>query len=545
MSDTFSTPSAFTIDIDDTGLGSQALDVTNQDETTLDPTTMAAGGPVAAPPPNGQGLQIHSWFNVYFDRLILIPSRIDAGTILNDLTYEVTAYFAFSTIPNVTLTSIDQSDPSLTLTGKQSGKISAGMISTYRLDIDGESDNANVNEEMVWNLDNGESAILVITGDRTVLFPFPAQAGADEVFTYKTAIELSYSREDRYQLKSLPDQEYRINIRLNAKEQEEFERLMHTRAKNVWGVPLWHEARFNTAPIAATDRKIYVDTTLSTFDQSTAVVLYDGKNLSSNQIETLDDTSVTMKGDALLSGNAGTIFIMPVRNARLKNGISGTVDPGRQGSHAITFKIENPNRTTDAAKVTLNDIEVLLRPTLVNVGMGVKHEYETYSNGILAKPRYYLKKQGQDNTLEMSWILYTAEDRRDARTLIDRLAGQYTKVYVPTYRADIPLYETLETGQLQFRSLLLNRDELGPLEAVMFRDLTTGAYELKPIESETAPDIDGIITFSINTPTLQDFTPENTQVCELRPYRGDSDSLTLKHYPGRSEITFTLKEITQ
>lgn len=507
-------------------------------------------GPVTSNIPNGRkkhngtASAYPGTFETYFNRPILTPSTIRAGAIVSDLIYQVDVYLAYNDRAHATAEAPIISDATLTLSGPEPGIYPNGSTLRYSLHIESDAETAAVDDVIYYPVVDSPSGELVVTGTRTLVWRYAAQEGATETFEFNTSIAESYTSEQRTRLATNPIQKYRYNMRLTQAEREEIAHLAREGIKSKWAFPLWHEARPIAGDVIQGQMILDLDTTNTTMNLSDSIAIYKSGVVEITKVNTVTDTQIILSTPILTDFGRGTIA-MPARDGIIQDGIDLSITDGLQGSLDVEFTIDNDptiNTKEDAPNVHQN-MEVLHKPTLVGVKQKFKQEFEQFHNGI-ARPLQYLKRSQSDKTIEIKWEMRTPADRYYVRALVDRLAGQYTPAWIPTFRHDIKAVEQLKALSNSIKCNIPDLEKYEPIKAIAITVLSTG--ESLFFEVYSILDIGGG-EYALNTvETFQtDYNASDIMISFMKQYRATSDTAQIRHYRSRSEITLTMKEVDE
>jgi hypothetical protein len=245
----------------------------------------------------------NSYLEDFYFRIYIIPTSLDIGNLLSSQTREFEVWNAYLTPLHVD--SIEQvaadgitlvpptgtGEPPLDMAPTQS------LIYSVNIDIAGPP---SIDAKLIWH-SSAPDAALTITGSRVVVFPFvPNWAiGIDETIAARSFLlrgangdEQSIDGRDRFR------RSYQVPYSLTGVDAQRFSNLVFSWQGRFFGLPLWPEIGYLTAPAAAGTSRLTLPTLGRTFVAGGLLMLYRGKdtvNTETRDILSADATGITLK----------------------------------------------------------------------------------------------------------------------------------------------------------------------------------------------------------------------------------------------------------
>lgn len=536
------------------GSGSFALAALPQDSRGLEhPDTFQTFGNLSFvnPDPASQtygGFRQFAFLDDFYFRVYLIPQILDFGAIVATVTREVSvwnAYFDPVTLLSITPDVGDEvtvgADPALPNT-IPALTIRAWDFTTTTLGP------PTLEESFTWTFDTGETFVLPVTGNRSVLWPFLPNFSSPFSVTieYDTSIFTARNgREQRIAEREEPRVSFEFSIVANGEKRRRYRELM----------AYWQDRPFIVADISRNTRTTEImlasDTTVEVEDAPTwagqedrAVVLVSGQGerqqIGLRVIESIDSNNViTFKDADAIDWPAGTkVYAGVVANLQDDKSMSRNTTNVFSGS--VRFNVLPGTEfveTPPLASNTFNDRELFLfKPNwgASNEGEDIHMtEYVDYGVGRIAR-------FSPISVPVMTWTQnFVGRDSDGIVELLDvfkRMKGRQGEFYMPTWEDDITAKTDLMVGSIGLRVEGLNtmtayaEDE--SVRALMV-ELNDGTRIFRVIDEITEiEDVDGHDTL-INLTETWDETiavEDIGLICWVRCWRFATDDLTAEFF---------------
>lgn len=288
------------------------------------PVTGPQGGPVSAGTPQTfpttfAGAVQMSPGDCYFERMIVLPRRIDAGIILSTQVFALTLFNTFRDDDRTFVNFVNNTGVGTAITDLPAlpaiiERLDA-LALTYQITIDGPPA-INGTLDFVFDVEDGQ---IPVTATRSVLFPFEPEIPMTEILGFRTDVLSKRSgKEQRIALRKTPRQMFEMLVRIDEFDRQNMEAILFDSHERAFGLPMWHEARVLKADIAINDTSATVNTTAFADFRvgELAIVLNDPDDFEALEISAINPTSIDFTTPFQKAFQAG-IRVMPVRIALL------------------------------------------------------------------------------------------------------------------------------------------------------------------------------------------------------------------------------------
>lgn len=479
----------------------------------------------------------------YYNRIHLIPAKVDVGNLVSDQYFDVVVWNAYF-VPR-TLESISQSGTSgISFNGPTPPSVWQGLQSKiYQLTVttDGSPD---IDASYLMNWDgSADDAAITIVGSRIVSLVYPFEAPATEILEWKTNIITSNDgTEQRIRVRKAPRQSYSVKYPLQNSDLRAAENRAYGWLARRWAVPLWSEAQ-QVGSIGTGLTSIPVDTTGSDYRADSLVFVYE-----SNAVNTTMDIDTVAAGQLNLKRATqaaySTPWVMPVRIGSVKGGIKKNY-LGHQGNLEINFEFRDNldlGQGTAPAQFMGEDIyfdEILMGEELtdefiarideIDFETGLVSRYAPWTLNKIRRPFYYIF-QGMTEI----WTF---------RKWLHRRAGRWKPFWIPSFESNFNL---LQTGSVT-TSLTVSADDY----KLFANDRSHIALQLYDGSwlTRTITDITDIgnnqITLAMDTAFTGLTADKIKRICFLGLKRLDTDRVEIKWDTNRTlYCTIPIVEIT-
>ena len=389
----------------------------------------------------------------WFDRLHIIPRRVDAGNILtvqvrtldiyNAYIYEAHDLEAFINNAGAGTGITDLPSLPYTIPAQKS------ILLTLEITPDG---SPTINTTLDFDTDEPYLLSIPITGTRIVMFPYEPEAPLIERLMFLTdTLEALDGTEQRVSLREVPRQEFVMKfLREDGVERQRIDFLMFDWSSRVFGLPIWTEPAYVTSPMTNGGTSAQVnDTTLSDFRvNGLAIIFEDEDKFDALEIDSIGATTINFKTPYLNDYAVGT-RIMPLRTAITSIPVKEKKWAVNLAEFEITMRVlDNDVDLSDTAgwptfngKVLLNDpnaIETTLDGDIarqVTVFDGATGKFSQASTWNRA--RHGSAKTFITNTRAGLWKV---------RKLLHALRGKQVSFYLPTFTKDLTLAVAYASG---------------------------------------------------------------------------------------------------
>lgn len=429
---------------------------------TLDEVAVITGtvGARASTPRQSHALGGHihpAWDGLLFGHILIIPDRLDLGNILSNQTrtLEIANLYTterewLSAITDV----VGLTFNNLPAFGSPPSPYLLPSFGSFLLQVGIAADGpASIDGTITLDFDVGPQDVPV-TGQRVVLWPFQPMPEIVETLQWRTDVLEAYDgTEQRMSLRTVPRQVLRMNfIKFDAIERRARGLLFDWLAR-VFALPLWFEARRTTAPASIGATTISVDTASGDFRVGGLVFIYaSDEAYEALEVEAINASDIEVASELTRAYPAGTL-VMPATTCFAKTVPATPRLPGGGSAYAMEFtSIEGGDLSSTAGSSTYDGKVILDDGNLVDAGASDAWDRpvivldndsgRVYQTSRTDRSRFRTRKQWDSPTLSETWRI---------RQLLHALAGSRVSFWLPSFRADLQLTDTIGPAGTTFR----------------------------------------------------------------------------------------------
>lgn len=494
--------------------------------------------PVAA---NGVSINANlhdSYFQDFYNRIHVIPARLDLGNIVSTQTTEVRLWNAFLT-PQ-TLLNITGIDDGIELTGQDDPPLSFTPLQEREWSVAITTDGPFVlDAQLTWLFASGSSAVLTVTGNRITAFPFLIDwtDGVRERLAWATDILQSETGAEQCRaLRIAPRRTLGVDLYIDKRERQHFDVVLFGWSTRVWAIPVWFDVQLLSAPVAIGAFTIACNTVGRDFRAGGLAMLLGQTAFQYETVEilSLTATQLTLKRATLQQWPAGT-RLYPVRTAQFDGAPKLARLHDQLQKTSIDFTVVEPCDWTAVAPAVVyrgypvydtppeesDDLTSEYQQLLLTLDSGMGAAALITDTADLARPVNLHR-----------WKLFGRSEQTAFRSFIYYLNGRQKRVWVPTHADDLTLVAvTAETstvidvaniGYTRFaRNKIGRRDIRIQLYngSVFYRRITGSAEITSDIERL---QIDAALGVIVNPADV-------ARISWLMLMRADSDTVNIKH----------------
>lgn len=491
----------------------------------------------------------------WFNKIHIVPRRLDLGNILSTITRQIDVYNAF--FVNRQLTAFNSTAgagaditnlPALPFT------INAQRSLLLNLQV---TPNGAPTINGAFNFTFGSEVVLLpITGNRIVIFPFEPEAPMVERLRFLTDVMESVDgSEQRVAVRRAPRQEFDLKFVLEeGPEMQRVGYLIFDWSARVFGLPMWHEPSFLTAPATAGSTTVSVDdTTLADFRVGgLAIVMRDELNFDALEVAAISPTGVTF-ATPLINTYATGARVYPVRTAAMTMPAKEKRYAKNAGEFELTMRVlDNDIDLSSTAAFPTYDSKVLLSdPNVIDQSLD-----GTYDRRIIT-----LDSEGG---VESFSSLYPFARRVSAKTfattnrqalwnvrrLLHALRGPQVSFYLPTFGSEVTLFSQYLSGSASltvhnvgYSRYARQRQPRRDIRVV----LKSGTTYTRTITNSSEIDAQRE-SLTLSAPIPQNILPEDVERIEaFEKVRIVSDEIVIEHGNslGTARIGFPVKVVIE
>jgi hypothetical protein len=404
---------------------------------------------------------VPSYADTLFGHILIVPSRLDLGNILSNQSRTVE-------IANLFLTPQDWESLSTDVIGLTFVNPPYGLLDSpptpytipsfgsYLLQVSIDANGpATIDGSMFFGFEN-EDIDVPVTGTRVIVFPFQPKPGISETLSWKTNVmEAHDGTEQRAGLRRDPRQSVRFRVILDNDSDTLMRGLLFDWLPRVFALPFWWEARRSTGAIPPGSLVIPVSTLYADFRVDGLVMVYrSNESYEVLEIESFDAVSITVKSEMGGDYDAGTL-VMPAATAFSKTTPSAPRIPAEFTEYGVEFTVIDSADLADTtgsnsydSKIILDDCNLYAageedgwdRPVVV-LDNDTGYVYQTSRTD---RSRARTKKVWDCPDLEELWRV---------RRLLHHFNGSRLSFFLPTFRRDLQVSDTIGPNATTFRIL--------------------------------------------------------------------------------------------
>lgn len=411
-------------------------------------STLITSWPVEANPNSIQGFIANSYSNDFYYRIHLTPSRIDLGNISSLRVVNIELWNAFFTQKLLQqISSVDAEG--ITLSGGPTVPHMINPLQTipYVLTITPDGP-AVINAQFNWLID-GVSYSVIISGRRSVVFPFPPQyknTGPVESFEFLTLVNRKETgSEQRRSLRIQPRRVLSFNVELlKSKYSQIFKNLMWGWQNRAYSVPVWTDISYTTTANAIGSKVINLATSNKSFRVGDSAILYsDPLVYEVFEIESMTATTLVSKTELVRAWPAVT-QVLPIIIGHLREQQPVVRPIGDYLTANLRFVTSADNTWSylpdTAANVVYDGLEVITdQPNWVR-GLDEVYNYQFDTLDNQTGPIQWIAKElYSGNNRNYSWLLRDKIQIVAMRSFLRRTMGRFKTFWVPSWSHDFDL----------------------------------------------------------------------------------------------------------
>lgn len=418
------------------------------DQSSIGHAPLTRNFPVAANGREITGFVGGSYLDDFYNRIHVIPSRLDLGNIVSTQTSTVYLWNAFFTAQN--LLSVSGLDDGIELSGQPSPPLGFTALQEREYTVSITTDGPAVLEATVqWVFDGIDPAKLFITGNRIAAFAWRVDwtNGVRENLAWATDVMQSRTgKQQRRKLRQTPRRNLSADLYVYQGERQFFDIAMFGWAAKVFAVPVWYDIQTTPGATAAGSFEILCDTVNRDFRAGGLAILLGEMAFQYETVEilSLTSTKLVLKRQTINNWPAGSL-LYPVRTGRmLSNPKLKRLNDQLQQFNA-EFQIQEPSDwpavipatmyrgwpVYDAAPDESEDLTSEFQHLLLQLDNGIAAPVVTDT----ASMPFFVQLH--------RWVLHGRAERAAHRSLLYALAGRLKPVWIPTHADDLTLANTV------------------------------------------------------------------------------------------------------
>ncbi len=287
-------------------------------------TALAQAGAPATPGPHGEPCvaltgstteATHIW-----DRIVLVPHRVDLGLILSDQTFTIEVWNTHRDRGRVLQSVTTSGVGGFQVTAPAMLPLLISVLCSWTFTGFVPEGAPSIDAAAEFVFPNDETAVFEVTGMSIVLFPFEPdwEGGFAEKVEYLTGLSIARSgAEQRQKLRRTPRRtlSWRVST-LDAQETQLLGAMLWNDQAKVFGVPVWSDAVQHTGNLSQGATTISIDTTTRLFTEGGQAMVW--RTPLDCEVQTISGVSANLLTiSALSKAYTGPVLVVPVLPGRL------------------------------------------------------------------------------------------------------------------------------------------------------------------------------------------------------------------------------------
>ena len=468
-----------------------------------------------------------SYYDDYYNRIHLIPDRIDLGNLLADQTRYVEVWNSYTNVDTLSgITSSGTTGLSLTAPIVAPTTFAPNESRLYALSIS--LDGPPVILASYTFEFSTESPVLDVTGNRVVVWPFIPQTRFKETLEWKTDVIETYNREQRLALRLAPRQSWSYEFQLTPRQLSRAKAMSTAWSQRLYGLPIWPEATY-VGGLAQDATSVALDTSNADYRGYDLILIWeDDENFVAVECTDVFSSSINLK--LPLSRSFTSAWVMPLRFARTPTGTSFTRTASDISLAKLRFLVSNNVDLSGAnAFPTYRSAPVITDRTVLvgNFEEKIVRGATFFDNGsgpILSENERAYPERSETITFDQSG----RADIWSLRQFLHTLKGKQKSFWTISWNPDLvlladiaPTDSTISVQDIGYHLfydvsdiVLVKKDGTFVFNRILSGGLDPGGYEVLNLEA----------TFGTSIPMA-----DIDMICFMRHVRLNSDNLELTH----------------
>ncbi|MCO1336748.1 hypothetical protein MO867_20685 [Microbulbifer sp. OS29] len=489
-----------------------------------------------APRRNLSGTKTSGFADDFYHQIHISPTSLEVGNISSAQTHQVTVWNAY--LEPRTLTDLSSENAEgITIAGQSNPPLVFSALQERVWDLQVLTDGpATISAEITWQFANGDLALLPISGNRVIAWPFAPDwsQGVHEMLEWLTDILRSRTAvEQRRALREFPRRFYSFQTLAEGIDRTRLDLALFGWGSRVFALPIWHDVQLLPA-VAVGSEEIICTTEYRDFAAGETALLL-GENASQYEVINVE----AVQSDRLLLADPiqgdwpqGT-RLYPMRNARLVTQPQMQKRSGSTVRTEVEFLLEEPTSWPTDSLPSYRGWPVLEVPAAESNDLSSAYIrlLDSIDNGI-SNPAINEPIELGFSLQSHRWLTFGAEERAALRSFIYTLCGRQKSVWLPTWMEDLQLLEPLAINSSSLDIAQVNYVRLAALSEgrrdlrIELHDGTTWYRRI----TDCAEVDSQIERLALDSPLDRAFDPaEVRRISFMALVRADSDRMELNH----------------
>ena len=488
-----------------------------------------------------QGYWAKSYADIFFNKILIEPLYSNVGIVATEKTIKITVSNLFLVQPKVMNQITGVNTDGMAMTGPSLPR-TLGPLETieYVLSVLIEGPPTISTEYTFLFAESIHNQTSVIVGNRIVVYPYWFKPQMTETFEWSTGVIKSRSgKEQRIRNRLSPRVSLSTNTYLQVGELFRGGNLISGWKGKVWALPLYHEARNLSQPLAAGAKFVSASTLYGSFVKGGLALIFKNSRIyDAVEIVDIQPTTIELK-QGVLNSYGEESFLVPVQNAIM------TANPkrdstGHDGDIETEWTLlENLPITAAGAPPTVykgkdvlldNVFEILSPESIDRVSYSQRMDiidFDTTRIGFVSPEKYVTASK------KVRFIVEGLSEIWKFKAWLKRISGKWTSFWMPSFEAD---FTPIDVGILGPN---ITVKENGYISQVSFKNnviifFKDGTFALKEIIGADPAEND-MMELSFNSPVGVE-KEKIQRICLLTVARFDTDRIDMTWYQGTKII---------
>lgn len=402
---------------------------------------------------DGAGAIAQSISDVFFDKWLVQPGRLDLGNILSTQLRTLELFNNFRTESHTWDAFVNNAGAGITITNLPGLPLLFAPLSSFVNNVQvSTAGPPTITGTLDFDVDTDPPNVLSveITGNRISIFAYRPQSPIMETLEFKTnIIPANDGSEQRINVREAPRQRIQFRVRTDDdRTRDSIHALLYDWQSRVFGVPIWWEAKPLEAALAIDDTFVQVDTTNADFRALGLVMIYDS-NFQNEVLEiaSLTATDLTLDVGVSRAYDAVETLVIPVRTALTKTQLTDALYSIGPTDFSLEFTTLDNIRLNDAsAFATYQGVgQTVAKPFIRDrfnfmkgrtIGEGIRRKVTRLDPGTSAPLQFSPWAKGKPQ-FAYGFESDTFAETWNFRQLLHELNGSQLSFYLGTGRDDI------------------------------------------------------------------------------------------------------------
>ncbi|MDH0290577.1 hypothetical protein N7414_15745 [Pseudomonas sp. GD04087] len=400
--------------------------------------------PVSAAPRAIQAQAARSYVGDYYDRVHIVPVRLDLGNVVSTQVTTIQVWNAWRVAR--TLEDITGTDPGLQVSGQSEPPVLFKALKELSWQLSVTPDGQPVLDASVaWVFDNDEQPAVRVTANRIIAWSFAPDWGDSVIERLSALTDVLQSEsgaEQRRALRLAPRREFEAQMYAEDRERQLLDLALYGWSGRIWAMPVWPDVQLLTQPVAAGALRINCSTAYLDFVQGGMVMLRGESafNYEVVQVKAIDSTGLDLLRPTQQAWRRGT-RLYPARGAQLMEQPSLTRLTDRAQGAKVHFLVMEACYWPEVLPSTQYRGRPVLeeRPDESEDLTSTVERIQLQLDSALAMPRVTELADRPFPVTGYRWLDLGRARRSAWRSLVHGLRGRQTAVWVPTHADDLTL----------------------------------------------------------------------------------------------------------